>query len=240
MKRILISLSIIGVVSAIAIGGTIAYFQDTETSTSNTLTAGTLDLQIDFQCERVGCDFSLRDLVGQPFFNECDTKPGDSGEATISWHVYDNNAWARIRLADVYEYENGCLDPEEEAGDLTCGDPGLGEGELDNYLTFTFWMDEGMYPGWQCPDYNNSPCMMDPMEGDNILDGIETIFATKTASELLNGAVLPPELYPSTTYYLGMKWEIPGSTGNIAQGDSLLGKIVMEIVQSRNNPNPWQ
>jgi len=47
MKKILISLSIIGAVAAIAVGGTIAYFSDTETSTGNTFTAGTLDLTVD-------------------------------------------------------------------------------------------------------------------------------------------------------------------------------------------------
>ncbi len=47
MKKILISLSIIGVVGAIAVGGTIAYFSDTETSTGNTFTAGTIDIAID-------------------------------------------------------------------------------------------------------------------------------------------------------------------------------------------------
>ena len=238
MKKIIISFSVIAVVAAIAIGGTVAYFQDVETSAGNTMTAGTLDLQIDFQCDRPGCDFDLRDLVGQSFFNECDVKPGDKGEATISWHVYDNNAWARIRLADVNEYENGCLDSEKEV-DATCDSPGLGNGELDDYLTFTFWMDEGQEVGWQCPDGNNGPCIVDSKEGDNILNGVETVLATKTASQLLNGVNLPYELVGSTTYYLGMKWEVPGATGNIAQGDSLMGKIIMEIVQSRNNPNPW-
>ena len=47
MKRILISLSIIGIVGAIAIGATIAYFNDTETSTGNIFTAGTMDLKVD-------------------------------------------------------------------------------------------------------------------------------------------------------------------------------------------------
>lgn len=46
MKKILISISIIGVVAGIAIGGTIAYFSDTETSAGNTFSAGTLDLKI--------------------------------------------------------------------------------------------------------------------------------------------------------------------------------------------------
>jgi predicted ribosomally synthesized peptide with SipW-like signal peptide len=237
-KKLIISLSIIGVVAAVAIGGTVAYFSDVETSTGNTLSAGTLDLQIDFQCPGTGCDWSLRDLTVHPFFNECDVKPGDSGEATISWHVYNNNAWGRIKLADVYEYENGCSD-EEGKTDTSCGEVGLGEGELDDNLKFTFWMDEGTYQGWQCPDGNNGPCPADPQEGDNILNGIETVLAVKTANELLQGVNLPYELEGSTTYYLGMKWEVPGATGDIIQGDSLMGKIIMEIVQSRNNPNPW-
>jgi len=47
MRKILISLSIIGVVAAIAIGATIAYFNDVETSTGNIFTAGTMDLKVD-------------------------------------------------------------------------------------------------------------------------------------------------------------------------------------------------
>jgi len=237
MKRILISLSIIGIVSAIAIGATTAYFSDTETSTGNTFTAGSIDLKIDLQCPGDNCDLSLGDLYGESFFHECDIKPGDSGEVTISWHVYDNNAWARIKMADLYDKENLCTEPEVESGDDTCNDA---EGELSQYLTFTFWMDEGQESGWQCPDHNNGPCQADPMEGDNILNGIESAFAKVTAKELSETPVLlPVELQGSTTYYLGMKWEIPEEVGNIIQTDSLTGKIIMEVVQSRNNPNPW-
>jgi predicted ribosomally synthesized peptide with SipW-like signal peptide len=45
--RIILSLAIIGAVAAIAIGGTVAYFSDTETSTGNTFTAGTIDISVD-------------------------------------------------------------------------------------------------------------------------------------------------------------------------------------------------
>ncbi|MBA3047774.1 M73 family metallopeptidase [Patescibacteria group bacterium] len=240
MKNIIISLGIIGIVSAVAIGATTAYFNDTETSTGNTFTAGTIDLKIDLQCPESGCDFKLRDLDGDVFFKECDIKPGDSEEVTISWHVYDNNAWARIRLADIHDYENGCTEPEEDV-DTTCEDPGDVKGELDDYLIFTLWMDEGAKAGWQCPDGGNGPCDEDKLEGDNKLNGVETILATKTARELVDGVELPGILEGSTTYYLGMQWDLPfATTGNIVQTDSLTGKIIMEVVQSRNNPNPWQ
>ena len=46
-KKILISLSVIAVVAVIGIGGTIAYFNDTETSTGNIFTAGSIDLKVD-------------------------------------------------------------------------------------------------------------------------------------------------------------------------------------------------
>ena len=45
-KRILISLSVIGVVAAIAIGGTVAYFSDVAKSEGNTFSTGNADLKI--------------------------------------------------------------------------------------------------------------------------------------------------------------------------------------------------
>ena len=46
MRKILISISIIGITAAIALSATTAYFSDTETSTGNSFNAGTLDLKI--------------------------------------------------------------------------------------------------------------------------------------------------------------------------------------------------
>jgi len=47
MKKILMSLFTIAIVGALIGGGVMALFSDTETSTGNTFTAGTLDLQFD-------------------------------------------------------------------------------------------------------------------------------------------------------------------------------------------------
>lgn len=46
-KKIILSLGVIGIVAAFAIGGTVAYFSDTEASTGNILVAGSLDLKVD-------------------------------------------------------------------------------------------------------------------------------------------------------------------------------------------------
>jgi predicted ribosomally synthesized peptide with SipW-like signal peptide len=47
MKKIFLSITIIGAVVALVVAGTSAMFNDTETSTGNILTAGTLDLKVD-------------------------------------------------------------------------------------------------------------------------------------------------------------------------------------------------
>ncbi|MFA6306807.1 MAG: TasA family protein [Patescibacteria group bacterium] len=47
MKKIIISLGVIGAVAAVVVGGTMAYFNDTETSTGNIFTAGSIDLKVD-------------------------------------------------------------------------------------------------------------------------------------------------------------------------------------------------
>jgi predicted ribosomally synthesized peptide with SipW-like signal peptide len=46
MKRILVSLMTMALIGALVTGGIYAYFSDTETSTGNTFTAGTLDLEV--------------------------------------------------------------------------------------------------------------------------------------------------------------------------------------------------
>ncbi|MDO8471145.1 MAG: TasA family protein [bacterium] len=47
MKKIILSAGMIAVVGALAIGGTIAFYNDTETSTGNIFTAGSIDLKVD-------------------------------------------------------------------------------------------------------------------------------------------------------------------------------------------------
>jgi len=46
-KKILVSLSVIAAVAAIAIGGTVAYFSDTETSKGNTFSTGVIDITVE-------------------------------------------------------------------------------------------------------------------------------------------------------------------------------------------------
>jgi len=253
-KKILISLSVIGAVAAIVVGGTIAYFSDTETSTGNIFTAGTLDLQIDSTChyyqngEPVDCkdasdasfgDWDLTDLQDgvRKFFAFNDVKPGDWGEDTISLHVFDNPAWACVQLGPLTNDDNGCNEPESDV-DSTCG---AGEGELGDNLYFTVWADVcdgGENEGEPCDNVYQSGCDVlltsGPANGDP-LNGTVWPIADSNGNVFVAGA--PAPLDASTKYCLGIKWEVPAEVGNIIQSDSVSGDVTFYVEQSRNNPN---
>jgi predicted ribosomally synthesized peptide with SipW-like signal peptide len=69
--KIILSLSVIVAVAAIAVGGTMAYFSDTETSTHNTFSAGTIDIAIDSSNPWTK-SYDIGDL-----------KPGETGNITF-------------------------------------------------------------------------------------------------------------------------------------------------------------
>ena len=172
-KKIIISLCVMGVVAAVVVTGTTAYFSDTETSTGNTFTAGSIDLKIDNECHWSGgetcpwevSDWSETDLEEgvHKFFYFTDIKPGDWGEDTISIHVYDNDAWGRIYFTGVTDLDNDCTEPELEDEPECKVDE---DGELDNYMTAMMWLDQGLIPGFQGCD-ENGVCI-DLLEGDNV------------------------------------------------------------------------
>ena len=241
-KKILISLSVIGAVAAIAIGGTIAYFSDVETSTGNTFTAGSLDLKVDNTChyngkvcEKVGndyfwsgtsepcsCTWEETDLTNQLFFNFTDVKPGDTGEDTISLKSLNNDAWLCAYVKNLANKENGCTEPEGKT-DPNCGNPGVGEGELQNNIFMTIWRDTNC---------------------DNIQDQTEDILVSNVPIDSNNGVwplyapILGGVPLPGNTKVcLGVKWDVPPQTGNIIQGDNVTGDISFYAEQARNNQN---
>ena len=173
MKRLLISAGTLVFVGALVMSATGAFFCDTETSTGNVFAAGAIDLLIDNESyvldfnlpnppqDPTGAlvlndatSWALRNLdecgpgdedqntIGNAaclFFNFFDLKPGDYGEDTISLHV-QNDAWACMAMDLTGTPENVINEAEDEAGDITDDPNG---GELQNYLSFVFWMDDG-------------------------------------------------------------------------------------------------
>src|SRR3990167_11128440 len=151
-KAILVGGATILAVAAIVAGATTAFFNDTETSTGNTFTAGAIDLGIDntsyyngvFNDEtswHLTYDMNENDEPGRLFFDFHDLKPGDWGEDTISLHVKDNDSWLCADVTLTSDDDNGLTEPEGDDGDITPGP--LGEGELADHVNFYWWADDG-------------------------------------------------------------------------------------------------
>ncbi|MBI2621657.1 MAG: hypothetical protein HYW63_03390 [Candidatus Levybacteria bacterium] len=281
--KIILSGATILAAVALIIGATFAFFSDSETSIGNIFATGELDLQIDAEAHYAGltCDGSVwdedvpdqstrPDLIGDDcdgtwaltdldethkFFNLTDIKPGDTGENTISIHVFDNDAW-------VYFEVNPTSTPNA----------------LQNALLFNVWLDQGGTPGFQGQ-------INDPTEGDNIRQPVtEPLLASPgtidvggeayvlgpilaavrssidAASDVCDdsdtgsdpdgdgvtdgnvgacqGLPIDGHLVGSTTYYFGVGWELPSSTGNEAQALSFVADMIFQAVQYRNNPSP--
>lgn len=126
--------------------------------------------------------WELKDLEeGDTFVSLTDIKPGDRGENTISWHVFDNDAWGRIRITNIVDNDNGCTEPEIDP-DPECNAVGPldnTDGELSENLVFRVWLDEGATPGFQNYDSEEK----DRGEGDNKHQDGEPEFDARVVEE---------------------------------------------------------
>lgn len=171
--------------------------------------------------------WELKDLDPEDFIWKLnDVKPGDGGGDVLSYHVYDNNAWACTFLTKE-DLENTIIKPEAIAGDES--DP---QGELSKYLNVLVWRDDG----------------------DGVFEPpTETILKQGLLSSIdyLPLAEPPDPLIASNTKYLGVAWcfgdMTVGEDGlitcsgegnqNDAQTDILNADLTFYAVQSRNNPD---
>jgi predicted ribosomally synthesized peptide with SipW-like signal peptide len=131
-KRILMSLMTIALVGALVGGGVYAYFSDTETSTGNTFTAGTLDLNLDGGNTNV-----VKFTVGN-------VKPGDSGGGT--WTVANVGSIAGyldLESCNVTEAIGTTTDPE-----LADEPTALDTTQLGNYLMVHIFVDANNNGVW--------------------------------------------------------------------------------------------
>lgn len=268
--KILVSLLVIGI-SAIAIGGAMtgAFFTDTETSTGNTFAAGAIDLQVDNHCYYDGfqcingywngetdngacaCNWDMKNLGTEKFFDLADIKPGDYGEDTISLHVTSNPAWACVTLTKTADDDVTCTDPEL-ADDAACSEPNadLFDGELGSNLQFVLWADT-CNTGGATPGDNVYQPACDKLLTYGPASDISTIGTTYTLADSLDnnvGGTVGEGLDPDTTYYIGAAWclgTINTNTlacdgtlvNNAPQTDDYKADISFMVEQQRNNDN---
>ncbi len=205
-KKILISLSVIGAIAAIAVGGTIAYFSDTETSTGNSFAAGTLDLQAD--------------NAGAAMFSLTNRVPGQSGEEDIELKNAGSNA-------DELEITISAITNVGGAGGTEYED---GVGNLGANLEMVLWLDvnqnntfddgdvELINDGTVAP-YNAvaNPSLTyvdaDTYDSDN-WDAVLAAMAVDAKDDFQ------------------INWQIPTDVGNNIQGDSMSFDLTFVLEQA--------
>ncbi|MCX6737610.1 MAG: TasA family protein [Candidatus Parcubacteria bacterium] len=214
-KKIILSLGVIGIVAAFAIGGTVAYFSDTETSTGNTFTAGAIDLKV--SNESYVSNQTTGVLEASPntswvsgatigkFFNFSDVKPGDVGEDTIGLTVENNDAWACATLELKSNKDNTCTGPEMK-NDTNCVVPGTDwDGDLAQGIEFVWWADDGdnvLETNEEATKYYLGPASITTLLGEDkkleltVADSILNFFNPTTGGPLKG----------MTTYNLGKGW----------------------------------
>ena len=240
-RKMLVGLGAVGVASAGAGLGTTAYFNDTETFENNTLTAGSLDLFVNYEASYDSdgtvvnqAETAAGEQDGTPagmFYDLEDVKPGDSGEVKFCFEIVDNPSymWA---CGDLSQAENGINEPESAVDDT----PDLGE-LGDSIVASLAYCDEDGEP---------------LADGEIVSGSLVDVIAAITGGAPLDGTGMPgmapgdqaeysevvdPE--EGESYITGpcvcLSWEIPTTVGNEIQSDSLTMNFEFHAVQSRHN-----
>lgn len=252
-KKIVMSLSVIAAVSAAVIGGTGAFFSDTETSTGNTFTAGAIDLKVDSQQHYNGMICRLADpgeetYEGYQWQPEGDNTPvpyypAEGTPCGGTWELKDLEPTMDkfFNFSDVKPGDEGentislhvvnndawvCA----EVSNLANNDNGLTEPEGDVDVT------DGAGNGEL---QQNLVVTIWKDDGDNIQEGGEPTLYTGAPQAgswaLYDSTTGNGPLASGDTGYLGVAWSLPLSTGNQVQTDSMAADVSFKVIQSRNN-----
>ncbi|MBF8264879.1 MAG: hypothetical protein HW384_743 [Dehalococcoidia bacterium] len=135
LRGLLVSLLFIGLAVYSLSSGTLALFTDSETS-SGFFKAGTLDFRY-----RVSQDGGLHwgewQNGSSATFNLPRLRRGQNGRVIYQIENLGTvSSLLNIRNVIVVDYENGCTNSEQRV-DSTCGNPGVGQGELGATLLVT-------------------------------------------------------------------------------------------------------
>ena len=206
MKKIILSLAIVAAAAAIIIGGSVAYFSDTETSVGNVFTAGTLNLKVgDNDPTTWG-------------FNIDNIKPGDnSSEEAVLANNGNIDGYLHITFENRVNDEMECVEPELNdivLPDSSCGNPGEGLGELAENLDLLIYIDEDL--------------------DDIFLLGTDTLVYQGKAKGILQGDLFNYLLLNSETRDFRVEWSLDIAVGNIVQSDKAGFYIFFELTQNQN------
>lgn len=194
-----------------AIGTSFAFFEDTETSTGNLFTAGTLDLDCTVTVES-NCPGKVTIIEGANGLNDnvafANLAPGDSGK--IIWtlkNVGTLDGILDVLYQGVNDYDGVNTEPEIviEGSTITATSPG----ELNDNMTLdTAYFYNGVQ---QAYTWHGTMAICTPT--------------------LTHANSFPEPLAVGDNYTMEWSWSIPAGTGNIIQGDTFELNFFMSLTQ---------
>ncbi len=224
MSKIIISLMTIALVAALVGGGVYAYFSDTETSTGNVFTAGTLNLDLtdasDDGTESETATWVFIDMV-----------PGATGgnARLIIENTGSITGYLDLSSVGVDNDENYDADTDEaEATDDADTSDENGGGELGANLLVQIWFDA------------NNDGVVDTTGGNLDEESIYPAAAIGEADPGVTGVLdsiaatydLDEELTTGEIEFIALLYDLPSSTNNAIQGDSANLTFTVELDQT--------
>jgi len=216
-RRVLGGLITVGGAAAAAGAGTFALFSDTEQSSGNTITAGTLDLALNPNSS-ASTPISFTNL-----------KPGDSGTLAIELGNTGNinGDLTAVKIGSVSGgtfSANLVTDSDGTGTDFESNPTGDG-GELDDNLTVDAFLEpSGSFTG-SVGTTQGSTTTRSGSETNIVTSG--TVLANAIGSNSLSTSLNPPE-----TKYFVLNYNLPSGTGNVVQGDSVEFDVQFQLDQA--------
>lgn len=248
-RKALAGLATVGAAGAGAGLGTSALFSDEESFDGNTLTAGELDLFVDYWTDAsskavdggtTGSGEIDGDVSAQYVLN--DVKPGDEGFLVFCPKVVDNPAYLWAGSDGLTDYENGRTEPEvevDDSGNAPGGTGGNGELSENIQVTVSYCEYEGGEEGSRTNPENYSGRELNNPDDYTLADLIHELQAGFRISDNEDGT------YPASADAdtqegpcLCVEWEVPKDVGNVIQSDSVEFDIAFGAVQARNVSDP--
>jgi len=231
MKKVLISLSIIAAVAAIVVGATTAYFSDTETSTGNTFTAGTIDISIDDQ-NPWSEKFTMADM--KPCYTDY-----------ITFRIENDRSGANPvdiykKITDINEDSGDITEPEctEQQGTWDNGTCTWNGNNTDNNdLSSVIWYDLSV----EVYDSNNNKIWHQVIYTDDDHKSIDDVYGND--GEVYLGMI------PANGYMIvKQSYHLSPNAGNEYQGDKMTFNIQVRgeqlhearVLENKDPRNSWK
>lgn len=212
-KKILVSLSMIAAIAAIVVGGTIAYFSDTETSTGNTFTAGNLDLTT----VSTGMPFALTNL-----------KPGDTGSGKVA--LTNAGTIGAAELEITMSAITNTTESTAEAENDQSTDTG---GDLGDQLLMVLWLDVDQSGGFNAGDIEILNTGL--VSAYNAVDNPTLTYVAADTYAGDNWDVVLAAMAQNAVDDFVISWDIPTGADNRIMTDKMVFTVTFLLEQAGND-----